>query len=79
MAGGARRKPRLHVSGRRISANSQTGTDPVIYVCIPAHNEASTVGVLLWKTRKAMAEFDRDYRVVVLDDASTDEAGESSA
>lgn len=45
----------------------------MIYVCIPAHNEASTVGVLLWKIRKVMAEFERDYRVVVLDDASTDD------
>ena len=46
---------------------------PVIYVCIPAHDEAATVGVLLWKTRKLMAEFGRDYRVVVLDDGSSDD------
>jgi glycosyltransferase involved in cell wall biosynthesis len=45
----------------------------VIYVCIPAHDEAATVGVLLWKTRKLMAEFGRDYRVVVLDDGSSDD------
>jgi len=45
----------------------------LIYVCIPAHDEAATVGVLLWKTRKVMAEFDRDYRVVVLDDGSSDD------
>lgn len=44
----------------------------MIYVCIPAHNEAATVGLLLWKVRKAMGEFGRDYRAVVLDDASTD-------
>lgn len=44
----------------------------MIYVCIPAHNEAATVGLLLWKVRKALGEFGRDYRVVVLDDASTD-------
>jgi glycosyltransferase involved in cell wall biosynthesis len=48
----------------------------VIYVCIPAHDEASTVGLLLWKVRKVMGEFGRDYRAVVLDDASTDGTGE---
>lgn len=48
----------------------------MIYVCIPTHNEASTVGVLLWKTRNVLGEFDRDYRLVVHDDASTDETAE---
>jgi glycosyltransferase involved in cell wall biosynthesis len=48
----------------------------VIYLCIPAHDEASTVGVLLWKVRKVMGEFGRDYRAVVLDDASTDGTGD---
>lgn len=48
----------------------------MIYVCIPAHDEAATVGVLLWKTRKVMAEFDRDYRVIVLDDGSSDDTRE---
>ena len=45
----------------------------MIYVCIPAHNEERTIGVLLWKIRKVMREFGRDYEVLVLDDASTDE------
>lgn len=44
----------------------------MIYICIPAHNEASTVGVLMWKVRRVMGEFGRDYRIVVHDDASTD-------
>lgn len=44
----------------------------MIYVCIPAHDEATTIGVLLWKTRKVLGQFGRDYRVVVHDDASTD-------
>jgi dolichol-phosphate mannosyltransferase len=45
----------------------------VIYVCIPTHNEATTIGVLLWKTRKVLDEFDRPFTVVVHDDASTDD------
>ena len=45
----------------------------MIYVCIPAHNEERTIGVLLWKIRKVMRGFGRDYEVLVLDDASTDE------
>ncbi len=44
----------------------------MIYVCIPAHNEERTIGVLLWKIRGVMREFGRDYEILVLDDASTD-------
>jgi len=44
----------------------------VIYFCIPAHNEEKTVGVVLWKLRQVMAEFPRDYQILVADDASTD-------
>ena len=45
----------------------------MIYFCIPAYNEAATVGVLLWKLRRVMEEFPRDYEIIVLDDGSTDE------
>lgn len=48
----------------------------MIYICIPAHNEERTAGVLLWKIRQVMSEFKRDYQVLVLDDASTDRTGE---
>lgn len=48
----------------------------MIYVCIPTHNEARTIGVLLWKTRKVLDEFDRPFHVVVHDDASTDDTPE---
>lgn len=45
----------------------------MIYVCIPVRDEARTVGVLLWKIRKVMAELVRDYEILVLDDASSDD------
>ena len=48
----------------------------MIYVCIPTHNEARTIGVLLWKTRNVLGEFGRDYRLIVHDDGSTDETAE---
>jgi len=48
----------------------------LIYICIPAHDEAATVGVLMWKLRRVLGEFGRDYRIVVHDDASTDGTGE---
>lgn len=48
----------------------------MIYICIPSHDEQQTVGVLLWKIRQVMAEFRRDYQVLVLDDASTDRTQE---
>jgi glycosyltransferase involved in cell wall biosynthesis len=48
----------------------------LIYLTIPAHNEGRTLGVLLWKLRKVMADFGRDYRILVLDDASTDRTPE---
>lgn len=45
----------------------------MIYICIPAYNEAATIGLLLWKVRQVMSEFPRDYELLVLNDASTDE------
>ncbi len=44
----------------------------MIHICIPVHDEAATIGILLWKIRKVMAEFGRDYEIHVLDDASSD-------
>ena len=49
----------------------------MIYICIPTHNEDRTIGVLLWKIRQVMAEFERDYEVLVLDDGSTDGTAEA--
>lgn len=48
----------------------------MIYICIPALDEARTVGVLLWKVRQAMTEFGRDFHLIVLDDGSTDDTQE---
>lgn len=48
----------------------------MIYICIPTYNEERTIGVLLWKIRQVMAEFPRDYQILVADDASTDATAE---
>ncbi len=48
----------------------------MIYICIPSYNEARTVGVVLWKIRQVMAGFQRDYQLLVADDASTDDTPE---
>jgi glycosyltransferase involved in cell wall biosynthesis len=45
----------------------------VIYICIPALDEAHTVGVLLWRVRQVMVAFGRDFHVLVLDDGSGDD------
>jgi hypothetical protein len=48
----------------------------VLYLAIPAHNEAATIGVLLWRLRTVLAEFPREYEAVVYDDASNDSTSE---
>jgi len=48
----------------------------MIYVCIPSYNEASTVGLLLWKIRQVFAGFPREYQLLVSDDGSTDATAE---
>lgn len=48
----------------------------MIYICIPARDEAQTVGVLLWKLRRVMEEYPREYHVLVLDDGSTDDTAD---
>jgi glycosyltransferase involved in cell wall biosynthesis len=44
----------------------------MIYVCVPAHNEASTVGLVLWKVRQVFTAFEREHQIIACDDASTD-------
>ena len=49
----------------------------MFYICIPVHNEAPTIGLLLWRLRKVFQEFSREYEVLVYDDASTDATRET--
>jgi len=44
----------------------------VLYICIPSYNEASTVGLLLWRLRRVMQDLAREYEILVYDDGSTD-------
>lgn len=51
----------------------------MLYICIPAYNEAETVGVLLWRIRKVFQEYSREYEVLVYNDGSTDSTVETLA
>ncbi len=48
----------------------------MIYICIPAHNEERTIGVVLWKIRQVMAAFPRDYQILVANDGSSDKTAD---
>ena len=49
----------------------------MLYICIPVYNEAPTIGVLLWRIRKTLQEFSREYEIVVYNDGSTDATAET--
>lgn len=49
----------------------------MLYICIPTYNEAPTIGVLLWRIRKVLKDFPREYEIVVFDDGSTDATAET--
>src|SRR5215208_6525938 len=49
----------------------------VLYIGIPAYNEAQTVGVLLWRIRKMFQEYSREYEILVFNDGSTDATAET--
>lgn len=49
----------------------------MIYICIPARDEARTVGLVLWKVRKVFGEFGREYQLLVVEDGSTDGTAEA--
>ena len=48
----------------------------MIYICIAARNDASTVGLVLWKIRQVFDEFPREYHLLVAEDASTDDTAD---
>ncbi len=48
----------------------------MIYVLVPARDEASTVGLLLWKVRQVFTAFNREYQLIVVDDGSRDASAE---
>jgi len=49
----------------------------MLYICIPAYNEAPTIGLVLWKIRRVFQEFPRDFALAVYDDGSTDDTAET--
>jgi glycosyltransferase involved in cell wall biosynthesis len=49
----------------------------VLYICIPAFNEAQTIGVLLWRIRKVFQDYSREYEILVYNDGSTDATAET--
>jgi hypothetical protein len=44
----------------------------MIYVCVVAQNQSTTVGLLLWRVRQVFTAFPREYQLLVADDGSTD-------
>ena len=49
----------------------------MLYICIPAYNEAPTVGLVLWRVRGVLQEFAREYELIVYNDGSTDATAET--
>jgi len=48
----------------------------LIHVTLPVYNEQQTIGVLLWKIREVFTELNRDFRILVVNDGSTDRTAE---
>jgi glycosyltransferase involved in cell wall biosynthesis len=44
----------------------------MLYICIPAFDEAPTVGLLLWRIRTVFEAHPREYEIIALDDGSSD-------
>jgi glycosyltransferase involved in cell wall biosynthesis len=48
----------------------------MIYFCIPARNEAATIGLVLWRLRQELGSSRHEYQLLVGDDGSTDQTAE---
>lgn len=48
----------------------------MIYVCIPSHDEGDTIGLVLWRVRKAFEDLGREYHVLVGNDGPSDHSTE---
>ena len=42
----------------------------MIYFCIPTHDEAATIGLVLWKIRRVLEDSPREYHLLVGDSIS---------
>lgn len=49
----------------------------MLYICIPAYDEAPTIGLVLWRIRKVFDALPREYEIIVLDDGSRDATAET--
>ncbi|MFQ5680189.1 MAG: glycosyltransferase family 2 protein [Gemmatimonadota bacterium] len=49
----------------------------MIYIGIPVYDERHTIGPLLWRIRELFTELGREYRLLVVDDASEDGTAEA--
>lgn len=49
----------------------------MLYICIPAHDEAPTIGLVLWRIRKVFQEYSREYEILVFNDGSGDATAET--
>ena len=61
---------------RRVSFDGTLSRVSMIYFCIPAHDEAATIGLVLWKIRRVLEESAREYQLLVGDDGSSDATAE---
>src|SRR2546429_3932031 len=72
--------PAVHGCGdgpRRLGRVSLAALDcrAMIYVCVPAHNEAHTIGLVLCKVRQVFTPLPPQHQLLVADDGAHDGTG----